>query len=65
MMTLEKPLSPDVEFSRLLADGYDSLAVRKANPRHYWAHRQEGEEAHYYWGGKSRGAWLNTWPQSA
>jgi hypothetical protein len=28
----------------------DSLAVRKANPGRYWAHRGEGEAAaHYYW----------------
>jgi hypothetical protein len=41
--------STDEAFSRLLADGYESLAVRKANPGHYWAHRQQGEEARYYW----------------
>ena len=43
MATLEKTLSSDVEFSRLLAAGANSLAVRKANPSRYWAHRQEGE----------------------
>ena len=29
--------------------GYESPDVRRANPSHYWAHRQEGEQARYYW----------------
>jgi hypothetical protein len=50
MTTLEKTIRTNDAFSRLLAAGADSLAVRKANPGHYWAHRGEGEPAaHYYW----------------
>jgi hypothetical protein len=48
MTTLEKTKLSDVEFSRLLAAGADSLAVRKANPSHYWAHAYNGP-TEYYW----------------
>jgi hypothetical protein len=38
-------------FSRLLATGAESAAVRMANPSHYWAHRGKSDDpaAHYYW----------------
>ena len=48
MTTLEKDIASDLEFSRLMNAGWESLAVRKANPTHYWAHRPE-RETFYYW----------------
>jgi hypothetical protein len=47
-MTMEKTFDADEAFIRLLDAGAESLAVRKANPEHYWAYR-DGGEAHYYW----------------
>jgi hypothetical protein len=48
--TKERTLTADDTFARLLTAGADSLAVRKANPGRYWAHRGEGEPAaHYFW----------------
>ncbi len=38
----------DKEFSRLMEAGADSVAVRKANPSHYWACRPEYDTL-YYW----------------
>jgi hypothetical protein len=49
MTTMEKKTVRDGDaFSRLLADGYESMTVRKANPSHYWA-RRPGRETLYYW----------------
>jgi hypothetical protein len=48
MTTMEQTIIDDEAFSHLLAAGANSLAVRKANPRRYWAHRPE-RETFYYW----------------
>ena len=48
MTTIEKIIPADYAFSRLLAEGYESLTVLEANRGHYWAHRPE-RETFYYW----------------
>ena len=41
MTTVENAEHSEEQFSRLMEAGANNLAVRKANPSHYWAHRPE------------------------
>jgi hypothetical protein len=44
----EAAITTNDAFARVTAAGYESLAVRKADRGHYWAHRPE-HETFYYW----------------